>query len=138
MENLKEANSDFLLEIGLENLHQECHTWLSQIDLWKVELTFFQKLMDSNSEKFTLKDQKKELDHFQNLIIYYNGELLDQFRKKIRNQEKTLSSELKNKNRLDETIYRNQHRIITNEIKSLQYEYNLYKSDFFKFIEPIL
>ncbi len=138
MENLKEANSDFLLEIGLENLHQESCVWVSQLDLWKIELAFFQKLMDTNSAKFTSKDQKKELDHFQNLIIYYNGELLDQFRKKIRKHEKTLSSELKNENRLDETIYRNQHRVISSELKSLQHEYYLYKKDFFSFMETVL
>jgi len=135
MENLKEANSDFLLEIGLENLHQESQIWISQLDFWKIELSFFQKLMDTNSEKFISKDQKKEMDHFQNLIIYYNGELLDQFRKKIKKHEKNLSSELENENRLDETIYRNQHRILTSELKSLRREYYLYKKGFFSFME---
>ncbi len=138
MENLKEANTDFLLEIGLESLHQESSKWISEINLWKLELSFFQKLLDKYSKNFSTEKQRKELDHFQNLITYYNGELLDQFMQKIRKHEKSLVGELKNDIKIDETIYRKKHWEIANEIKSLAGEYYHNKKNFFKFIESVL
>ena len=80
MEQLTSAGSDYLLEIGLESLHKDSKVWKSRIEMWKRELVFFQRLLDSYSNKFENPEDKKAEDHFQNLIIYYNGELLDEYK----------------------------------------------------------
>lgn len=67
MENLKMASSEWLLGRSLSETCLVSKELLSDIELWKVELSFFQKLMDQNIVNCDTIDQKKELDHFQKL-----------------------------------------------------------------------
>ena len=67
MDNLKMASSEWLLGRSLSEAHLVSKELLSDIELWKVGLSFFQKLMDQISVNCDTIDQKKELDHFQKL-----------------------------------------------------------------------
>lgn len=138
MKNLKQANHDFLLEESLETLHRESQNWTSELKLWKIELKFFQKLLDNNSQKFDSIEDKKRMSHFQNLIIYYIGEVLDQFKQKIRRHEKYLAEELTNKEHLDESEYRKRHAEIASHVGSFRIEFIMYKREFFDFIEKVM
>jgi hypothetical protein len=57
--------------------HKKTLEWLSAAILWKQELAFFQKLLDAYSPSFKTVEEKQKLDHFQSIIIYYRGELID-------------------------------------------------------------
>ena len=140
MEQLKNAGSDYLLEIGLETLHKDSEVWKSRIEMWKRELIFFQKLLDSYSLKFDSPDDKKEEDHFQNLIIYYNGELLDEYKQAARRQEKRLAEMMGNESpdHVDESEYRNQHIELKRKVDSFDKQFRKYKHEFFNFIEKVL
>lgn len=138
MENLKTADSTYLLEEGLEMLHQESHNWISEMELWKIELDFFQKLLDTHSYKLNTTDEKKEMDHFQNLIIYYNGELIDSIKKKAKKHNKTLATDLENPVQLNEAQYIDEHRSIAAEIDALRMQFHEYKKEFFEFIGPVI
>ena len=48
MDNLKMASSEWLLGRSLSEAHLVSKELLSDIELWQVELSFFQKLMDQN------------------------------------------------------------------------------------------
>jgi hypothetical protein len=132
------TSSEYLLEIGLEELHKESKVWASRIKLWKRELDFFQKLLDSNASKFESEEDKKAEDHFQNLIIYYNGELLDQFKQSVRRQEKQLGIMLTTNDYADESTFRRKHIQLKEEIDSFDDQFRKTKAEFFQLIESVL
>jgi hypothetical protein len=138
MKNLKASDGTYLLEEGLEKLHQESIHWVSEMDLWKLELDFFQKMLDKHSPQFVTLEQKKRLDHFQNLIIYYNGELIDSFIGKAKGHEKLLANEMVKLSELDERNYRNQHSVVRDEISAFRAQFHEYKKEFFEFIKPVI
>ena len=74
----------YILQPSLMGMHNESLEWLSTIALWKRELVFFQKLLDKYAPQMTGIESKKEIDHYQNLIIYYDGELVDLLKKKAK------------------------------------------------------
>src|SRR5690349_12655805 len=80
----------YILQPTLIAKHKETLDWLSAAVLWKRELAFFQKLLDKYGPLFTSPENKKQLGHFQNLIIYYNGELVNALTSQLRHHEKKL------------------------------------------------
>ena len=138
MEEITTGGSEYLLEIGIEELHKESKVWVSRINLWKRELDFFQKLLDTYSTKFISEDSKKQEDHFQNLIIYYNGELLDGYKQSVRRQEKNLGLMLTSNEYIDEAAYRNGQILLKEKIDSFDNEFRKTKHEFFQLIESIL
>jgi hypothetical protein len=140
MEQLTNAGSDYLLEIGIEELHKDSKVWMSRIELWKRELQFFQKLLDSNSPKFDNPEDKKREDHFQNLIIYYSGQLLDEYKQSVRRQEKRLAELISqdNPDQIDQAEFRNQQIELKAKVDSFDREFRKYKHDFFSFIEKVI
>ena len=140
MEQLTNAGSDYLLEIGIEELHKDSKVWMSRIELWKRELLFFQKLLDSNSTKFNNPEDKKTEDHFQNLIIYYGGELLDEYKQSVRRQEKRLAElvSVDNPDKVDQAEFRTHQIRLKAKVDSFDREFRKYKHDFFAFIEKVI
>jgi len=140
MEQLTNAGSDYLLEIGIEELHKDSKVWMSRIELWKRELLFFQKLLDSYSTKFNNPEDKKSEAHFQNLIIYYSGELLDEYKQSVRRQEKRLAElvTIDGQEQVDQTEFRNHQIRLKAKVDSFDREFRKYKHEFFTFIEKVI
>ena len=140
MEQITNAGSEYLLEIGIEELHNDSKVWMSRIELWKRELEFFQKLLDSYSVKFTSDEDKKTEDHFQNLIIYYNGELLDEYKQAVRRQVKNLGALIASQGseEIDQAGFRNQQIELKRKVDSFDREFRKYKHEFFAFIEKAI
>lgn len=137
MENLPSTTSDFLLRESLNDLHKNSRQWVSEVDLWKTELNFFQKLLDKYCTKVTTYQGKKQLGHLQNLITYYQGELLDEFAKAVRKHEKYLSRILDG-SETDEEAYRVKHEIIEDKIATFRIRFKDYKKELFGFIEGLM
>ena len=138
MESLSEASDAYLLERDIAELHRESQKWISEIELWRAELNFFQKLLDRYASKFTEVEDKKRIDHFQHLITYYTGELLDEFKQFTRRHEKLLASQLETSEKVDEVGYRQQHGELSSRINSFLNEFNVYKKEFFHFMEKVV
>ena len=138
MEQIANPGSAYLLEIGLEELHKESVVWKSRLELWKTELKFFQKLLDKNSVKFVEIDDKKAEDHFQNLILYYDGELLEEYKQSVRRHEKRLGEMLSDNDRLQEIEYRNNHIALKEKVDSFDDTFRKYKQEFFAFMEKAI
>ena len=137
MENLKATTTEFLLRESLMDLHKTSKQWVSEVDLWKLELDFFQKLLDSNAQKVTTYKGKKTIGHLQNLITYYQGELLDEFAKAVRKHEKYLNRIITGEVN-DEESYRVKHDIIDDKISSFRDGFKEYKSELFHFISELM
>ena len=137
MENLNGTDSEYLLQSSLEDLHQVSSYWLDEIEFWKTELIFFQDLLDKFCPKITTSEDKKQLDHFQNLIIYYNGELLDEYNRKIRKHTKHLARTMEAGPSFDDYSYREQHKQYGDQMSAIGKRLQEYKVELFEFIQTI-
>lgn len=127
----------YILQPALVNKHKKTLEWLSAAVLWKRELAFFQKLLGQYSPKFTAVNDKKQIDHFQNLIIYYKGELIDSLASKLRVHERKLAEMLESKDE-SKTEYFKEHESLMNEMEALSNQFSEYKEEFFGFIEKAM
>jgi hypothetical protein len=128
------STGKYILQPGLLDMHRHTLEWLSATALWKRELSFFQKLLDQHTPKSAAVEFKKQVDHFQNLILYYNGELVDELRKKLRDHESRLAHMLQELKESD-TEYFNEHKSIMDALDSFQTAFHTFKHSFFEFIE---
>jgi hypothetical protein len=119
------------------DMHHSSLEWLSTTVLWKQEVAFFQKLLDSYVAKGTSTDEKKKVSHFQNLITYYGGELIDTLRKKIKTHEHKLADLLQELKGSDKE-YLDEHGSLMEELSAFMKTFNSFKSEFFGFIDKKL
>ena len=124
----------YILQPSLLDMHRNSLGWLSASMLWKQELSFFKKLLSAYAYGLTDLEDKKKVDHFDNLIIYYDGELVDLFRKKLREHESLLASMLQQENESD-TQYYKEHEGLMKELQAFDINFNELKHDFYRFIE---
>lgn len=124
----------YVLQPSLIGMHRESVAWISATELWKRELTFFQNLLDQHAPKMDNVEFKKQVDHYQHLITYYNGELVDALRKKLRDHEKQLATMLQELNESD-TEYFKEHAGIMEEVTAFAKVFTEFKHGFFAFIE---
>lgn len=127
----------YILQPSLLSMHQQSLAWQSSIELWKKELQFFQKLLDKHVNKLTSRDDKKRVDHFQNLILYYNGEVVDELRKKLRKHETNLAVMLQQENESD-IQYFNEHKGLMEQASAFEKSFMEFKHDFFVLIESAM
>ncbi len=134
MESLPTPTGAFTLSPSLTGMHRESVAWLSATVLWKRELSFFQKLLDQHAPKMDTVDFKKQVDHFQHLITYYDGELVDLLHKKLRKHESRLAKMLQEPTGSD-AAYHQEHTALMDETSAFQKVFTEFKHDFFTFIE---
>lgn len=134
MESLTTPTGEFTLPPSLIGMHRESVEWLSATDLWKRELGFFQNLLDQHAPKMDSVEFKKQIDHFQHLITYYDGELVDLLHKKLRKHESRLAKILREPNQSDADYY-HEHNTLMDEASSFQKVFTEFKHGFFEFIE---
>lgn len=138
MNNLSPATSNYLLEVSLEDLHQESRSWLSEIELWRFELAFYQRLLDKVSGKITEVEDKKTSDHFQHLNRYFRGELLDQYEHDIREHEKYLDRMIREKMPFNEQLYREVHKKYQGQVLGFDRDFKQYRKDLYGFAEKYI
>ena len=138
MEKLMLDNNEALTEQHLESLLYNSNEWKSEVEMWKQELKFFQKLLDKYASKMTTVEQKQKMDHFQNLIIYYDGELLDFFKQKARRHAKYLAEHVENNRPLDKNEYHEKFGAVNAQLNAFGSEFRKYKKEFFQFMENAL
>lgn len=134
MISVTSVTDNYILQPTLLHKHKKTLEWLSTVILWKRELAFFQKLLDQYALKFSSMDDKKKIDHFQNLIIYYKGELIDALSTRLRLHEKKLAEMLEFRDET-KTDYFKEHEGLMNELEALNTQFLNNKEEFFEFIE---
>lgn len=126
------TTKNYILQPGLIKKHKKTLQWLSSVMLWKSELHYFQKVLEEKALLFKKVADKKRIDHFQNLFIYYGGEVLDELRSKLRAHEHRVASMLKTKNELL-TKYFEEHDSLMDELEGFSKSYLQMKKEFLKF-----
>jgi hypothetical protein len=127
----------YIIQPTLLDKHKKTLEWLSASVFWKRELAFFQKLLDQYAPRFTSEEDKKKIDHFQNIIIYYKGELIDSLAGKLRQHEKQLAHLLEKHDEAS-TNYYSEHLQLISELESLEKQFNRYKEELFAFVEQVM
>lgn len=128
------TTNKYMLQPGLLDMHRESIDWLSATAFWKRESIFFQKLLDNHAGKNQHADFKKEVDHFQSLITYYHGELIDTYRKKLREHESRLAHMLQELKESD-TQYFKEHEGLMQELRTFEHSFKDLKHRLYDFIE---
>jgi hypothetical protein len=131
------TTNKYILQPSLMEMHHQSLEWLSYSVLWKRELHFFQKLLDLYANRFTELEDKKKIDHFQHIITYYQGEVVDGLRKKLKNNEHRLAEMLQTLNESD-TEYFKENKIILDEATTFAKTIHEFKHDFFEFIVKVM
>ncbi|MCU0358342.1 MAG: hypothetical protein MUE95_12250 [Cyclobacteriaceae bacterium] len=134
METIATPTEKVTLQPSLIGMHRESLEWLSATALWKRELVFFQNLLDQHAPKVNTVEFKKEIDHYQNLITYYDGELVDVLHKKLRKHESRLAAILQEPKESDVEYY-TEHNGLMEEASAFQKVFTEFKHGFFTFIE---
>lgn len=138
MENLMTDTRTLSGEQSLETLYHNSLEWQQEIALWKQELHFFQRLLEYNASRFTSIDQKQKASHFQHLIIYYNGELLDQFRQQTRRCTKYLGKHIEEQQDFSFDEYQQKFGGLNTHLSAFASEFRNYKKDFFRLMEEVM
>lgn len=137
MESVLSPAGNLALQPSLLDMHHSSLEWLSTTVLWKQEVAFFQKLLDRYSPQLTSIEDKKKVSHFQNVITYYGGELIDSLRKKIKLHEHKLADRLQELKSTDTEYYQQQLELM-DELGAFMKTFHSFKSEFFSFIERAL
>jgi hypothetical protein len=131
------TTSHYILQPSLIDMHRKSLEYISSTALWKRELQFFQKLLDKYASKFSSVEDKKKVDHFQSLITYYSGELVDELNRKLRQHEANLARMLQSKNESD-TQYFKEHKDVMGQLESFAKNYDTFHHDLYDFIERVM
>jgi len=125
----------YLLEASLEALHEESSVWISEIEFWKREVSFFSKLLSNKYVKSVLEGKKEMYDLATARLKTYKEKTLEAFKKEVMDQERILSEILQNKTSVEDAVYRERHRDLTEKIRNFKDEYQNIKKDFFIIME---
>jgi phosphoenolpyruvate carboxylase len=131
------VTDNYILQAPLLHKHKDTLEWLSAAVLWKRELAFFQKLLDKYAPQVKKDEDKKKLEHFQNVNIYYRYELIDTLTSRLRQHEKNLAEMLESR---DETKigYIKEHEGLMNELEAMNKQFVKNKEDLFSFVESLM
>lgn len=117
-----------VLQATLLEKHANTLAWLSATVLWKSELAFFQKQIDRLSAlRLTIYD-RRDVDYFQNLLLFYSVELIEDMRRKLRSHESKLARMLETNSEW-ETQYYKEHGALMEEAGELSQRFGKLKAD---------
>ena len=128
------ATGKYIMQPALLKKHTTTLQWLSTSIQWKSELLTFQKMLDERSPLFSSAEEIKKLSEFQNLIIYYQGEVVHDLRKKIRALETRLSNMLESGNELHMQYYK-EHDGIIDQLQNFSVVFNTFRNELFEFMQ---
>ncbi|HRH65005.1 MAG TPA: hypothetical protein PLU53_01780 [Bacteroidia bacterium] len=135
---LTEAKSDYLLQTGISELHYEVTQWINEIEFYKTELFFLNKLLDryllriSNSEKVNaMLDLEKKVKSFR------TGTLKKMIAA-ITEHEAELAKLDDNDLSQDEQRIREEHKEHKLAVKELAGNVKKLKIDIFSFVENLV
>lgn len=139
METLVLENSrPYLLLQSLADLHHKAIEWQSRIEFWKMELTFFAKLIKRYGLRIRLKHNIDECRHLRQLLKYYAGDMISSLTHLISRHEQKLKFLLSHGKVQDEAAFRAEHEALEHQLDIVSKEINAYKNELFVLIEKVL
>ncbi|MGV3638884.1 MAG: hypothetical protein ACO1NZ_00115 [Adhaeribacter sp.] len=138
MTQLIPTSNHYLLEVSVDDLHRQSRTWLSEIEFWRLELAFYQQLLEKINRNLPGAEEKKRQDHFQHLLPYFQDELLDQYEHDIREHETLLRNMIQEKAPFDEQLYREKHKKYEAQLEAFGVDFKGYRKDLYAFAQKYI
>ncbi|HEY5749861.1 MAG TPA: hypothetical protein VIU12_27530 [Chryseolinea sp.] len=122
------VTNNYVLQPALLEKHTKTLAWLSVTVLWKSELAFFCKVLEQHSVLDLAREDRSEVNHFQNLILFYAVEVVEDMRRKLRIHESKLARMLETKSEW-ETQYYKEHSALMEEAEAHSKHFEKLKMD---------
>lgn len=136
MELLTSPKSAYLLNAGLETLHEQSEEWLSEIEFWRDEAAFFYTLIVKKTLKSIPMNAKDNIQKIEKELISITGGELDELQRSVEQHEKFLCRILESQ-KMDEGSYRNKHRELSVKFYQFEKRFKSLKKEVFNLIELI-
>lgn len=132
MELINAPKTEYLLDASLESLHAESREWLSDIDFWNEEMSFFYKLVHLR-EPHHLSFPSADLAGLEKELIRIAADL-SEVKSAIEGHERTLRAVIQNTSLSEEQDYRERHRSLDMKVRRTHGLIRRFKKQVFAFI----
>jgi len=122
------VTNNYVLQPALLEKHTKTLDWLSATVLWKSELAFFQRQLEDLAALRLMREDRSEVNHFQNLVLFYTVEVIEDMRKKLRNHESKLARMLETRSEWEIQYYK-EHGELMEEAEALSARFERLKAD---------
>jgi hypothetical protein len=134
MNTLKPAPTDYLLESGLESLHEQSMEWISDIAFWRDELTYLYALEVKKTLKKVPIHAKNKLAHIESELLKLSSGDIDKLYDEVVIHERFLNKLLESRKE-DEASYREKHIQITNKVADFFLRFKTLKREIFEIVK---
>jgi hypothetical protein len=132
MKLLSNPKTEYLLDASLEYLHNESLEWLNEMDFWRDEMAFFQKLLHKEGLKDAFPSERLAALDKQLIGIITNK--LEKIMNEVRDHERSLAALIKTTSFQKEENYRHMHRQLLWDIWDIHTAIRNFKKDVFAFV----
>jgi hypothetical protein len=136
MELLISPKSVYLLEAGLEVLHEQSNEWRNEIAFWRDEASFLYTLIVTKTIKSIPVDSKNNMDKIEKDLIKITGGEIDDLENKVIEHQKFLNY-LIQCNEEDQKDYRDKHKELTKKLDYFEKRFKSLKKEVFSLVKKV-
>lgn len=138
MKLLTSPKKEYLLEAGIEVLHEQSNEWMQEIAFWYDELSFLYSLVLKKTLKSVPVNAKDRIQLIENELIKLTGGELDRLKLTVELHEKFLSNLLEGNSNVSEKFYREKHHHLSMEFEQFEKRFKSLKKEVFSLVELIV
>jgi hypothetical protein len=136
MELLTSPKQTYLLEAGLEVLHEQTTEWLSEINFWRDEAAFLYSLVVTRTSDLVPVNSKNSFEKIEQELLNITGDELDKLENLVNDHEKILTYLVECREE-EQGNYRDKHREMTITFDQFEKRFRSLKKEIFTLIERI-
>lgn len=136
MKLLTPPKKSYLLDVGLEILHEQSNEWLSEIAFWRDETNFFYSLIIKKTLKSIPISAKKNIKKIETELINITIDDLDKLQQEVEKHEKFLNYLLLTKTHEEES-YRKKHHELAKTFVKFETRFKSVKKEVFDLVKQI-
>jgi hypothetical protein len=134
MNILNTATAKYLLDLGLESLHEQSMEWISDIAFWRDEVSFLYALEVEKTLKEVPVSAKRKIGLVEEELVKMAGDDLDDLYTQVTTHERFLNH-LLGSSKEDEETYREKHLLLAEKIDTFNVRLRLLKKEIFEIVK---
>jgi hypothetical protein len=136
MELLTSPKSKYLLEAGIEVLHQQSNEWRSEVAFWKDEVAFYYALVVRKTMKEISANVQTSVGTIEGELTKITEGELEELQQEVDLHEYFLSKMLESRKE-DQQDYREKHRQLSIKFEAFENRFKILKKDIFKLLSTV-
>lgn len=132
MEWITNLKSEHLQDASLEELHRQGREWLSELEFWIDEMSFYYKLLHMREPRIFFPTSG--LAELEKALVTLTSDYLSKLKIDVENHERILATMIRNISLGEEDEYRAKHKVLLDEVLRLQERIREFKKSVFSFI----